>query len=224
MFPPSILNKLTVEKFDSLSDKLINVGITDAEILKGIIYQIFDKAVLESNFCHLYAVLCAKMSERCPVFTDEAGNSQKFLRILLNKCQEEFEVKEPPKMEPKPEALDDEDEESKWRRRVLGNIKFIGELFKQKLLPEKIMHECINSMLKDMQNPREEDVESLCKLMKTVGKDLDQPTAKYRDRMDGYFSRMKELSTNPKLQSRIRFMLRVRFQILFFPSFSFRRF
>ena len=29
------------------------------------------------------------------------------------------------------------------RRRALGNIQFIGVLFKQKMLTEKIMHQCI---------------------------------------------------------------------------------
>ena len=33
------------------------------------------------------------------------------------------------------------------RRRALGNIQFIGQLFKQKMLTEKIMHQCIRTLL-----------------------------------------------------------------------------
>lgn len=41
----SILNKLTIEKFDALSQKLLDVGITNVGILKGVITQVYDKAV-----------------------------------------------------------------------------------------------------------------------------------------------------------------------------------
>ena len=33
------------------------------------------------------------------------------------------------------------------RRRALGNIQFIGQLFTQKMLTEKIMHQCIRTLL-----------------------------------------------------------------------------
>ena len=33
------------------------------------------------------------------------------------------------------------------RRRALGNIQFIGHLYKQKMLTEKIMHSCITTLL-----------------------------------------------------------------------------
>ena len=35
----------------------------------------------------------------------------------------------------------------KARRRMLGNIQFIGQLYMKKMLTEKIMHECIVKLL-----------------------------------------------------------------------------
>lgn len=63
----------------------------------------------------------------------------------------------------------------KARRRSLGNIKFIGELFKLKMLTEVIMHDCIVKLLK---NHDEESLECLCRLLSTIGKDLDFEKAK----------------------------------------------
>lgn len=60
-------------------------------------------------------------------------------------------------------------EERAARKRMLGNIAFVGQLYKNKLLTEKIMHNCITTLLQDLVNPRSEDVECLCKLMVTVG-------------------------------------------------------
>ena len=44
-------------------------------------------------------------------------------------------------------------EDLKARRRMLGNIQFIGELFKEKMLTEKIMHECIVKLLGEAGHP-----------------------------------------------------------------------
>lgn len=75
--------------------------------------------------------------------------------------------------------LHDELEEAKdkARRRSIGNIKFIGELFKLKMLTEAIMHDCVVKLLK---NHDEESLECLCRLLTTIGKDLDFEKAKVR--------------------------------------------
>jgi hypothetical protein len=39
------------------------------------------------------------------------------------------------------------------RRRALGNIQFVGQLYKQSMLTEKIMHECIKMLLEDVPPP-----------------------------------------------------------------------
>lgn len=68
-----------------------------------------------------------------------------------------------------------EEARDKARRRSLGNIKFIGELFKLKMLTEPIMHDCVVKLLK---NHDEESLECLCRLLSTIGKDLDFEKAK----------------------------------------------
>lgn len=75
------------------------------------------------------------------------------------------------------EHLQEELEEAKdkARRRSTGNIKFIGELFKLRMLTEAIMHDCVVKLLK---NHDDESLECLCRLLTTIGKDLDFEKAK----------------------------------------------
>lgn len=75
------------------------------------------------------------------------------------------------------ERLQEELEEAKdkARRRSTGNIKFIGELFKLRMLTEAIMHDCMVKLLK---NHDDESLECLCRLLTTIGKDLDFEKAK----------------------------------------------
>ena len=57
------------------------------------------------------------------------------------------------------------------RRKSLGNIRFIGELYKSQMLSETIMHECITRLLKSSSD--EESLECLAVLITVTGKDLD---------------------------------------------------
>jgi len=64
------LNKLTLEKFDSLSNQLLNIGINNVDVLRGLIGLVFEKALSEPHFSGMYADLCVKMSEKSLEFAD----------------------------------------------------------------------------------------------------------------------------------------------------------
>ena len=69
----------------------------------------------------------------------------------------------------------------KLKRRMLGNVKFIGELFKQQLLKEKIMHECVKLLLGSVDDsnavPDDESIEAAAKLFLTIGRQLESPAS-----------------------------------------------
>ncbi|KAF3445622.1 hypothetical protein FNV43_RR10798 [Rhamnella rubrinervis] len=209
-----ILNKLTPQNFEKLFEQVKAVNIDTAVTLTGVISQIFDKALMEPTFCEMYANFCYHLAGELPDFSED-NEKITFKRLLLNKCQEEFERGEREQEEAnkadeegdiKQTEEEREEKRVKARRRMLGNIRLIGELYKKKMLTERIMHECIKKLLGNYQNPDEEDVEALCKLMSTIGEIIDHPKAK--EHMDAYFERMKSLSNNMKLSSRVRFMLK----------------
>lgn len=61
-----------------------------------------------------------------------------------------------------------------------------------------------------IENPKAEEVECLCKLMSTIGHLLDAGTSKKSaERMDAYFSRMQKVKEAQSLESRHRFMIQV---------------
>jgi translation initiation factor 4G len=245
-----LLNKLTMERFDSISDQIIawankSEREKDGRTLIQVIKLVFEKATDEATFSEMYARLCRKMMEQISPKVQDDGikNSEGkpfagghlFRKYLLNRCQEDFErgwaakdataaaaatkanedkaVKEANEMTKGGGGEESElySEEyyaaAKAKRRGLGLIRFIGELFKLQMLTERIMHECIKKLLGNVENPEEEEIESLCKLLTTVGSLLD--TQKARAHLDVYFSRMRELTKNKNVNSRMMFMLQV---------------
>ncbi|KAK2650876.1 hypothetical protein Ddye_018365 [Dipteronia dyeriana] len=210
----AILNKLTPQNFEKLFEQVKAVNIDNAVTLTGVISQIFDKALMEPTFCEMYANFCFYLAGVLPDFSED-NEKITFKRLLLNKCQEEFErgereQEEANKADNEGEIKQTEEEREekriKARRRMLGNIRLIGELYKKKMLTERIMHECIKKLMGQYENPDEEDVEALCKLMSTIGEMIDHPKAK--EHIDAYFDRMAKFSNNMKLSSRVRFMLK----------------
>ncbi|KIM19671.1 hypothetical protein M408DRAFT_193888 [Serendipita vermifera MAFF 305830] len=240
-----LLNKLTMEKFDSIAQQILewanrSVQEVDGRTFKQVVQLVFENATNEAAWSEMYARLCRFLMERISqdVRDEEIKNANGkpiargnlFRKHLLNHCQEDFErgwsTKESAIFTAAGKAGDGKavaaaakkavgGEEvlysdkycafKKAKRRGLGLVKFIGELFKVKMLTERIMHECIKKLLSNVETPEEEEIESLCKLLETIGQVLDN--AKAQNQMDIYFVRMQELFNSSQISPRIQYML-----------------
>ncbi|MGH0156660.1 UNVERIFIED_CONTAM: hypothetical protein FKN15_038827 [Acipenser sinensis] len=210
--------ELTPQMFNQLMKQVTDLTIDTEERLKGVIDLVFEKAVDEPSFSVAYGNMCRCLATLKVTMTDKPNSTVNFRKLLLNRCQKEFErdkvdddVFERKQKELEAAASSSERErlqeelkeaKDKARRRSIGNIKFIGELFKLRMLTEAIMHDCVVKLLK---NHDEESLECLCRLLTTIGKDLDFEKAK--PRMDQYFNQMEKIVKERKTSSRIRFML-----------------
>ena len=224
------LNKMTPEKFDRIADQILVIAAqskdeNDGRTLRQVIQLTFEKATDEAHWASMYAMFCKRMLESMSVDIRDEGIKDKngnvvtggnlFRKYLLNRCQEEFErgwkVNLPPREEGQSEEAAMLSDEyyiaAAAKRRGLGLVKFIGELFKLGMLTERIMHECIKKLLDYEGIPDEAEVESLTSLMRTVGAVLDQSESKAQPRMTLYFDRINAIIAMPDLNSRLRFML-----------------
>ncbi|KPA44872.1 translation initiation factor 4g [Fusarium langsethiae] len=228
------LNKMTPEKFDRIADQILLIASqskeeADGRTLRQVIQLTFEKATDEAHWASMYAKFCKRMLETMsPEVRDErikdkngqvVSGGNLFRKYLLNRCQEEFERGWTVNL---PEKPDEEDEGKKTgeaallsdeyyaaaaaKRRGLGLVQFIGELYKLGMLTERIMHECVHKLVDYKGMPDEAEVESLSKLLRTIGGNLDQ-TEKGRPMMDAYFQRIQSMMDIPELPSRLKFML-----------------
>ncbi|KAF7585820.1 hypothetical protein BBP40_010053, partial [Aspergillus hancockii] len=223
------LNKMTPENFDRIAGQILEIvsqskDESDGRTLRQVIQLTFEKATDEAHWASIYAKFCKRMLESMsPEIKDEnirdkSGNvvvgGSLFRKYLLNRCQEEFERGWKVNLPPKPEGQTEEaammsDEYYKAaaaKRRGLGLVKFIGELYKLGMLTERIMHECLKKLVDYEGIPDEAEVESLTSLLRTIGASLDA-SEKGHTFMDVYFQRINNMQQIQGLPSRLRFML-----------------
>jgi len=187
----SILNKLTPQKFDKLVETFNELPIDNEEKLRLCMELVFEKAVDEPGFSVAYAKMCEVLKQKQVTTPDNEPIS--FRKVLIMRCQREFEkdylAKEDKEKYERDmaEATTEErkkelkaafgEKERLARGRSLGNIRFIGELYKLKMLTARIMHECVTRLLNyKEEEAMEEALECLCRLLTTVGKDLEVET------------------------------------------------
>ena len=239
----ALLNKLTEERYSSISDQIIawankSEQQMDGQTLIQVIKLVFENGTNDAMFSEMYARLCRKIMEKVsPKVQDHtikngkngkgkpSAGGQLFRKYLVDRCQEDFERGWVAKETTANQAVKDADEKTKSgeesvlysdeyyaankaRRRKLGLIRFLGELFKSQMLTERIIHGCIKKLLANMKNPEEDESESLATLLTTVGSRLD--TEKARAQLDLYFLRMQELTKNKSVNPRAMFKLQVR--------------
>lgn len=223
------LNKMTPENFDKISGQILQIAAQskdeqDGRTLRQVIQLTFEKATDEAHWAAMYAKFCQCMLENMSpevkdiTITDKAGNvvsgGALFRKYLLNRCQEDFErgwntdMPVPKEGESKEAALmsDEYYKAMAIKRRGLGLVQFIGELFRLGMLTERIMHECVRKLLDFKGDPDEAEIESLTKLLRTIGADLDR-TEKGVAMMNAYFERIASLIESTTLPSRLQFML-----------------
>ncbi|KAM0274434.1 hypothetical protein ACHAQH_007842 [Verticillium albo-atrum] len=229
------LNKMTPEKFDKIADQILTIvaqskNESDGRTLRQVIQLTFEKATDEAHWASMYAKFCKRMLDtmsheiRDENLKDKNGEvvsgGALFRKYLLNRCQEEFERGWKVNIPAKPEEAESDAQVSAEaamlsdeyyiaaaaKRRGLGLVQFIGELYKLGMLTERIMHACVKKLVDYETTPEEAEIESLCKLLRTIGANLDA-SPKGKSIMDAYFDRIQNVVNMPDLPSRLKFML-----------------
>jgi len=203
-----VLNKLSLTKFDKLSDAFIDAGIgRNEDCLKQAISLVVRKAQGEPHFSNMYASLCLKLARTPMEALGEEGKKKgkKFKKLLLDRCQQEFEEDTAHKIARVTENITDPEEKDYHaniiKKNYLGHMRFIGELYKGDLIRIGIMLFCLYDLLgmptdefvtkeegdddksnqTENQEIDEEKVVCFTKLMTTVGESLEQQSQAAKD-------------------------------------------
>lgn len=225
----SALNKLTLEMFEPITEELMTIGKQslwedNAQTIRQLISLTFAKACDEPFWSSVYAQFCAKLLKEIPDEIKDVNIPSKAggpatggdmaRRILLATCQSEYEKGWVDKLPTNPDGspLEPEMMSDEYyamaaaKRRGLGLVKFIGNLYILNMLNDQVILHCLRDQSKNVVDPSEDSLENLSQLIKTVGPRFEA-LDRNRAALTLVYDNIQQILDNCMLSSRIKFML-----------------
>lgn len=172
----SLLNKLAPTNAVSIQNKILVLLNPDSS--EALSTQVLDKASVEGKYAETYAKLCVDISK----------NASYYRTDLLNSCQKMFE------------STANENGDFTDRKKVLGCVRFIGELFKARLIPPKIICSCCNYLFN---LGSEDSTEGLCYLLSVCNALFHN--GKYKETFHRYIVKLQNMADS--LTTRLKFQV-----------------
>ncbi len=237
----SIINKFTPEKFEKLCEQLLATlpkqGANTAEkttccddefskILEDLLSMIFDACSRQHQYTEMYADLCQKL-------LDHVAKQRPNLdarACVWGRCQHIFHnsVLKPPEIPadlPEDEYMD---RKAKIKEKMVGMVKFGGDLVGRGLVPAEGVMAWIHTLLSEKarqdgeETPQEADekdveqrevqLEVLCAILASMGSSLSDPTVWNEENrlvIENVFGQLERLAMDAKhLSLRIRCLIR----------------
>ncbi|KAK8864522.1 hypothetical protein IAR55_001772 [Kwoniella newhampshirensis] len=208
-------------------------GMTLKLVIKLIFEKATDEAHWSAMYAKLCRLLLVELDPAVTEVLDGKPTSggALFRKYLLGRCQMDFEAgwKAREDTAVAAAAKSDEDKErlakheqekeegadaallsdeyyaaQKAKRRGLGLVQLIGELYKLEMVSKGVIRQCLIRLLGNVTDPDEEDIESTCKLLTTIGRAYD---AAAPENMNTVFERLNQVNNSESLSSRIKFMV-----------------
>jgi len=196
----SILNKLTIEKFGLLFEKLVTCGIRTRSHMDDLMNEVFQKATTQHHFINMYADLCILLRSH---YLEQplAGEADMNFESLLLTGREAFSAKN---LNPPLElaGLDEEDRlvaECRRKTQKLGDVKFFGALLVRQMLDFQLFFDACRGFLAA---PTPESLELLAALLVAVGLKFDTPEWPLHADLVKIFQETETLLTDPALDRR----------------------
>lgn len=187
----SLLNRLAPSNRVKLQVQLLEISLKSTENLKLLVEKIFQKICLEKKYTLMWVELCVFLMNKYKN-PDQKGKNQ-FKTELLNISQLMF---------------NNFGNEGGFtcvnKMRMMGNMVFLGELFKNKVIPKHVVWSCLESLLEVEVN--EDKIEGAAILILSGGKAF----LALGDGFGAIIDKFKEMIDKNKVSSRIKFLLMVR--------------
>ena len=218
----AILNRLTKDNYELLKDEILEIIKDKIENQEKFLDIFFIKAIKEKSYSEIYAKLCKYLNKVLPQKNPskkEKGKSTSsiFREQLLAKCRDIL------KKTNYDEYIKEDDPEEriiKLKKFILGNVNFLTELVKIKMLAKKVIPECINYLFDRYEKDKDKTlklihVEAIILFTDKFGALIhSENTSKkpeegnlYKTKIDEIFKKLEKIKEDKEIPGYIRYLI-----------------
>ena len=224
----SFLNMLTKDNYEKTKEHILEIIKDNIDYQGKFLDVLFQKAVSETAYVQLYARLCKELDKELPQKNQPKEGEKEKKKLtsvmraqLLDKCREIFQIENNEKFDEYIKEKDPEERENKLKKFVLGNVYFITELIKIKILSKKIAPVCIRNLFKRYENSAGDEKLKLINIQAIViftdqfgtlvhsqGKKIDSKDAKaFKDSIEDIFVKLEKIKDEKGLPGHIKYSI-----------------
>merc|ERR1712224_1049572 len=156
------------------------------------------------GFLSMYVELCVKLNSHFEKQPIEGAN---FRKLLVAACQRTFEqnIQTQPQVDVNLSYEDRYEVELKFKTRMLGNLRFVGELLVRKLLSGKVLLAVSEELLSVGDAA---SIEAAATLLTVTGPAFDRKSWVFHPRLHEIFGMIRGMSKDKAIPMRIRCILK----------------
>ena len=216
-----LLNILTKDNYDNIKCKILEIIKENVKLQEQFLGIFFLKAVREKSYGELYAKLCKYLNRELPQKSkknEKAKNPSSFFREkLIEKCREVLKSTNFDKYIKEDDPIE---KQIKIKKFILGNVNFLTELIKIKLLSKKIMPECIDYLFEKYKNETDKHlklihVESIViftdkfgSLVHSEKNNMKSEEIKiFKKKLEEIFEKLEKVKNDKELRGHIKYLI-----------------
>jgi hypothetical protein len=151
----------------------------------------------------MYVDLCVRLDAH---FRSKPIEGADFRKVLVGECQRTFERNlQVPTFDGILDPEERYEAEVKFKTRMLGNLRFVGELLVKKLLAGKVLLAVAEELLAI---GSAEGIEAAATLLTVAGPAFDRSSWTFVPRLHAIFALLRPLSQDPMIPARVRCILK----------------
>ena len=214
----AILNALVKDNYDELKEQILEIIKDNEEYQDQFLEPFFKKILREPAYSEIYAKLTKFLNKKLPQKNEKTKHPSSNFRIkLIDKCREFLKEKDFDKY------LDEEkseDSKNKLKKNIKGNVTFLFELIKMKLLSKKIMPEIADYLFERFKKENEKYlklifaettifyVDNFGTLMHEEEENMKpEDIAKYKEKLEENFKKLEIIKEDKSINGYIKCLI-----------------
>jgi len=162
-----LLNSMTKDNYKEKKDEILKLIQNSVENQDKFLEVLFQKAVLEKAYVNLYANLVKELDKVLEPKSKKEGDKEaekkkkkehsEMRSHLIDKCRTIFIMEKNSKINEYIKGEDPKERKIKLKKFMLGNVYFIAELIKIKILSRKVGLDCLKNLFERYEKGKNDD-------------------------------------------------------------------